>query len=214
MFLSIFLLLLRKKYVIISEKQIFAKIMIDKDQEIKILQACQRGQSEAFGQLYDKYFQKIYKFIYYKTSHRENAEDLTSLTFHKALENINKFKADQGLFSAWLYKIARNNVIDHYRSSPENQNLETSFNIYQEENIEEAMDKNQQLEQIREKLDLLSPEQKEIVILRVWNELSYKEISQTIGKSEASCKMTFSRALKQLKSSLALLIIIFSLLIS
>ncbi|MDD5749330.1 MAG: sigma-70 family RNA polymerase sigma factor [Patescibacteria group bacterium] len=186
--------------------------MPEKDREIELIRACQTGQNEAFGQIYDLYFEKIYRFIYYKVSHRESAEDLTSLTFTKALQNLKKFNTDQGLFSAWLYKIARNSIIDHYRSNAPVYDLEASYGLHLEENIEEHMDQQQELASIKEKLELLSPEQKEIVVMRVWNELSYKEISQTIGKSENNCKVIFSRALKQLKSSLVVLIIILSLL--
>lgn len=184
------------------------------ENEIELIKSCQNGQSEAFSQIYNEYFGKIYKFIYYKVSHRETAEDITSLTFHKALQNLKKFNPDQGLFSAWLYKIARNSVIDYYRSKKEIQDINTAYELHHEENYEESMTKNEQLAKIKEKLSLLSEDQREIIIMRVWNEMSYKEISQSLGKSEANCKMIFSRSIKQLKHSLTIFIIALSLLIS
>lgn len=182
--------------------------------EIDLIKSCQNGQSEAFSEIYDKYFDKIYRFIYYKVSHRETAEDLTSVTFTKALENIKKFNADKGLFSAWLYKIARNNTIDYYRSKKEISDIDNVPNLYHEENFAENMTKNQQLQNIKEKLDILSEDQREIIVMRVWNEMSYKEISEVVGKSENNCKVIFSRSIKQLKYSLTILIITTALLIS
>ncbi|MBU1203027.1 RNA polymerase sigma factor [Patescibacteria group bacterium] len=183
-------------------------------EEKQLILNCQNGDSAAFGQLYDKYFQKIYRFIYYKTSHKETSEDLTSLTFSKALEKIQSFDTSSSFFSAWLYKIARNNLIDYYRSNKETTSLEENFMTYDDKKLEENISQKQELEKITEKLDSLSPQQKEIIIMRVWNELSYKEISQIVGKSEGSCKMTFSRAIKQLKLSLTILILFITLIIN
>ncbi len=181
-------------------------------QEEELVLNCQNGDADAFGQLYDKYFEKIYRFIYYKISHQETTEDLVSLTFTKALENLDKFRTNKGSFSSWLYKIARNTVIDYYRTKREVKNIDYVYDIHSQQNIEEDMTKDQQLQNIREKLDALKPEQREIVIMRIWDELSYKEISQIINKSEASCKMTFSRAIKTIKASLAIIILWISLL--
>ena len=77
------------------------------NQELSLIQACQNGDSEAFGQLYDKYFKKIYRFIYYKINQKELTEDLVADTFTKALDGIKKFKNGKGTFSSWLYQIAR-----------------------------------------------------------------------------------------------------------
>jgi RNA polymerase sigma-70 factor (ECF subfamily) len=182
--------------------------------EIDLIKNCQNGQSEAFAEIYDRYFEKIYKFIYYKVGHRETAEDLCSLTFTKALESIKKFNADKALLSAWIYKIARNNVVDYYRSKKEIYDIDKATDLYHEENFSENMTKAAQLENIKEKLKLLTEDQREIIVMRVWNEMSYKEISEVVGKSENNCKVIFSRSLKQLRYSLTILIITTALLIS
>jgi len=183
------------------------------NQDIDLIVKIQAGELESFGELYDRYFDKIYRFIYYKTSHRQNAEDLTSQTFSKALEKINDFKIkSSGTFSAWLYRIARNNVIDYYRGNHDYQDIEQTFGLYQENDMENKLSQDQDLKKIKDQLDLLQPEQKEIVIMRVWNELSYKEIAHITGKSEASCKMTFSRAIKQLRTTLISVLLLISFL--
>src|SRR3990167_9293693 len=78
------------------------------EDESSYVTKCQAGDTVAFGVLYDYYIDKIYRFVYYKTFVKEVAEDITSDVFHKALVKINSFDSSKGVFSAWLYRIARN----------------------------------------------------------------------------------------------------------
>lgn len=181
------------------------------NQELALIKACQSGDSQSFGDLYEKYFKKIYSFVYYRISHKETTEDLVSIVFTKALENISKF--NKGYFSAWLYQIARNTVIDHYRTNKSTQDLERMAELSVDNPILENMDNGIELQEIKAKLDKLNEIQRDIIIMRVWDGLSYKEISQIIGKSENNCKMIFSRALKELRLSMASLVLIITLLI-
>jgi DNA-directed RNA polymerase specialized sigma24 family protein len=71
---------------------------------------------EQFTEVYDLYASRIYQFIYYKTYHKETAEDLTSSTFLRAFENLHQFNPERGSIGAWIYQIARNLVTDHYRA--------------------------------------------------------------------------------------------------
>lgn len=164
------------------------------------------SQSE-FSQLYDKYFPKIYRFVYYRVSHRETAEDLVSQIFTKALEKIDKFKDDQSRFSAWIYKIANNTVIDHYRTRRDYQDISEHTDLYHEENIIDKMDNKELLNKVARALSNLTPEQKNIVIMRVWDELSYEKIAEIVGKSTAACKMSFSRSVKYLRSTLLIILL-------
>jgi len=163
-----------------------------------------RENTENFTQLYDKYVKKIFNFIYYKTHHKETAEDLTSETFIKALTNISGFDENKGAFSTWLYKIARNTVIDFYRTKKNNLNIDDIWDLANEEDIICDLDTKQKLTEVKKYLKTLKSEQREIVILRVWEGMSYKEISEAVGKSEASCKMAFSRTIQQLRREMPL----------
>ena len=168
--------------------------------ESAIIKSCQKGKLEDFGRLYDAYAKKIYQFIYFKTQHKETAEDLTSQTFIKALENINNYREQEGArFSSWLYRIARNKVIDHYRTKKENLRLEDIWEVSDEADLEFDIDVRERLSEIKKYLLQLTKEQREIVIMRVWDELSYQEIAEIIGKNEAACKMAFSRAIKKIR---------------
>lgn len=165
------------------------------------------SQSE-FSSLYDQYFPKIYRFVYYRVSHKETTEDLVSQIFTKALEKIDKFKSETGNFSAWIYKIAHHTVIDHYRTRHEHQDISEHTELYHEENIIDKMDNKELLNKVARALANLTPEQKNIVIMRVWDELPYEKISEIIGKSTAACKMSFSRSIKYLRATLLLIILI------
>lgn len=176
-----------------------------------LVSAAQTGESQAFGQLYDKYFERIYRFIYYKVGHQETCEDLTSLTFTKALEKINSFSARTINFSGWLFTIARHNVIDHYRSNKSTEDLEQYPNLQQVSNLNEDMDNKELLAKVKKYLSNLSEEQREIIIMRVWMNMSYQEIAASLDKTEANCRVIFSRSIKKMQISLATLLLLINL---
>ncbi|MDB4939634.1 MAG: polymerase, sigma-24 subunit, subfamily [Candidatus Doudnabacteria bacterium] len=155
---------------------------------------------QSFNELYDLYITKIYNFIYYRTHHKETAEDLTSKTFVKAWENLSKFDDEKGAFSSWIYSIARNNLIDHYRKEKGTSDIDQIINFSSSENIEHDTGLKLQLEQVEKYLKELPADQRDIVIMRVWDDLSYKEIAAILKKSEASCKMSFYRTMQKVQT--------------
>lgn len=163
-----------------------------------IARKCQQGNLEHFGLLFDAFHQKIYKFVYFRTHHKETAEDITSHIFTKALERITTFNPSKGSFAAWLYQIARNSIIDFYRSHKETENIDDAWDIADNTSIERDVDTRQQLEKVRSYLYTLPAQQRDIVLMRVWDDLSHKEIASILDTSEASVKMTFSRVLAKL----------------
>jgi len=159
-----------------------------------------------FTILYDQYVDKIYRFIYYKTHHKETAEDLTSVAFVKALNSFSSFDQNKGGFSAWIYKIARNTVIDFYRSKKTLINIDDVWDLSDNQDIEREVDASLKLAEVKKYLKKLSVEQRDVVILRVWEGLSYKEIAAVLGKSENGCKMMFFRTIKKLKEEMPLVL--------
>ena len=176
--------------------------------ENNIIKSCQRGNLEEFSRLYDKYSGKIYNFIYYKTFHKETAEDILSQVFLKALANIKKYNPETGAFSSWLYRISKNSVIDHYRTAKHHKNLDDIWDLSNFEDIEIDTSNRQILEKVKKYLKNFTKEQREIVILRIWEDLSYKEIAEIMDKSEDSCKMMFSRTINKLRQEIPLSIFI------
>ena len=164
---------------------------------------------ENFGALYDKYIEKIYSFVYYKTNHKETAEDIVSLVFLKAVEKLDTFKSNKDTFQAWLYQVARNTVIDYYRTRKQASNIDDYWSLTDSIDTERDVDVKIKLEQVDGYLKKLKPLQREIIIMRVWQGMSYREIAEIIGKREASAKMMFSRSIKKLREEMPLEMLLF-----
>jgi RNA polymerase sigma-70 factor (ECF subfamily) len=169
----------------------------------QLIENYRAGDQAAFGVLYDRYVEKIYRFVYYKTFDKEITEDLTSSTFFKALNKIDTLDLSRGTFSSWLYRIARNTIIDHYRS-PERatQDIEDIFDLAEDNRTVEELDANAALKTVSTYLKTLTPIQREIVTLRLWEDRSYQEIAAIVGGTEGSVKMAFSRTIRKLREDL------------
>lgn len=168
-----------------------------------LVEQCQKGKLEQFGALYDRHVAALYAFIYSKTHHKETAEDLTSRSFLKALEHINKFDASLGTFRSWIYRIARNTVIDYYRTRRPESDVADARDMPADGDIARDADVKTQLAKVQQYLQGLNQEQRDIVVLRLWHDIPYKEIAQVVGNSEANCKMTFSRIMHKMRAELA-----------
>lgn len=180
--------------------------------EKELISKSREGDAEAFGALYDHYVRVVYNFVYYKTYHKDTAEDLTSETFLKALKNIKSADPERSILP-WLMTIARNCVIDNYRRKRPSEDIDDFWDIRDESvDIEGDLDTKSRVLRLRSELRKLPSKERDIIIMRVWQELPYKEIAAITGKSEASCKMSFSRSLSKLREAmpemLALLILL------
>lgn len=167
----------------------------------QILAAVKTGQMQFFGQIYDRYSKQIYKYIYNRVSNKDIAEDILSETFLKSLKNINNVRADQGTLAPWLYKIASNLIIDYYRFKKPTVDIENIKEQSSDEDASALATDGEMFLEAQQLLNSLNKKQKEIVIMRLWDGLSYKEIMEITGIKEGNCKVIFSRALATLKSA-------------
>lgn len=159
--------------------------------------------AEAFGQLYDIYFSKIYAYIYRKTGDRQAAEDLTADTFMKALANIQGYRYTGQPFAAWLYRIAANVVTDHYRSRRVTTTLDEGLQLADDSgDPEEAALQLDDQQAVARAIQTLSPDQQDVILLRFSGGLKLKEIADVIGKTEGAVKALMFRALGSLKGKL------------
>ncbi|OHD61442.1 MAG: hypothetical protein A2014_01910 [Spirochaetes bacterium GWF1_49_6] len=172
------------------------------------------GDRNAFGKLYDRYMPPIYRFVYYRVYNKGLAEDLTSQTFLKAVENIASYDRKKGKFSSWLYRIARNLVIDYYRSRKKTVELDETWDIPSDIDIEDDVHRKDMAERLKVLMRILSGEQREIVVMRLWQELPYNEIAGILGKTEAGCKMMFSRAIAKLRDEADFLAVVILFLVT
>lgn len=182
-------------------------------QENEIIDLCQQWELNFFWELYEKYFDKIYKYIYLKTYNIELTQDITSQVFLKALDKINSFKNDNDSnFKAWLYRIAHNLVVDNYKKADKTLSMDSILEPFYIDNLQNNIDNKEQLKNIFSYFNSLNLKHKEVLILRIWEDLPFKDISKITTLSESNCKKIVSRTLKNLPEDL--LITIFLLLIS
>ncbi|MFH1430391.1 MAG: RNA polymerase sigma factor [Candidatus Uhrbacteria bacterium] len=157
------------------------------------------GEPQAVGAAYDAYVSSVYAFIYYRTHHRETAEDLTGDVFRKAVEHARSYDPAKASLKTWLLRIARNTVIDHVRAHRSVVSIDDVQTIPSGIDVERVAEARRTLEEVRKHLDALPERQREVVMMRVWDGLSYAEIATILGKREGACKTTFCRAMKQLR---------------
>ncbi len=161
--------------------------------------------SADFAAHYDTHARKVYAFIYHRVQHRETAEDLLSQTFLKALERFDTFDAGKGAFSAWIHRIARNAIIDHWRAAKPTSDIEDVWDALRSgEDVNRDAEVRERLAEVESHLKDLSPAQRDIVVMRLWDQLSYAEIAEIVGSSEDACKMSFSRSLAKLRKAMPL----------
>lgn len=175
--------------------------MLNHEEELNLVLKARLGDNNAFAALYNDNIKKIYNFIYFKTLNKELAEDLTSQVFLKALKNISSFKHDN--FSAWLYTIARRTVVDYYRSNKETKNIEDCWDLAGDVNLTDIAHDNLNLEKIKEAIQFLSASDRELLIMRLWLDLSFKEIASSLDKKESAVKVSFGRALDRLRQKVS-----------
>ncbi len=177
--------------------------------ELAHVAACQAGRLADFDPLYVLHVDAVYKYLIRRTLLKEVAEDLTSITFIKALESIRSFNPAKGELRAWLYRIARNALIDHYRSpASKTVDIETVWDLPGDDVTSLMAERSIDAAKLHEAMSHLKPLQREVVMLRIWEGLSYKEIAELTGKSEGNCKVLFSRALGDLRAHLPSLLLL------
>lgn len=170
----------------------------------KIIKEFQKWKLDNFWELYEEFVGKIYNFIYYKLLDKELSEDITSEVFFKIMKSCESFSGTTiQEFSSWSYKIAYNSVIDHYRTQKENTALEDIENIkWYEYDIAWNIDNKNKLGEVLDYLNKIDENQKTIFIMRIWDDLSYKEISDITWKSVDNCKKIVSRLVAQLEANI------------
>lgn len=158
--------------------------------------------TEAFGQLYERYVDRIYNYVYYRMGDPAEAEDLTSKIFFRAMQHIGSYR-DQGVpFSAWLYRIARNLVANWYRDR-NRRSIIALEDIAQwrlgSESPEWDAQLNEDEHSLLQAVRRLPSERQELLILKFVDKLSNAEIGEIMGRSEGAVKSLYHRTLLALR---------------
>jgi RNA polymerase sigma-70 factor (ECF subfamily) len=173
--------------------------------EKNLINAAKHGDSIAFGALYSHYLPQIYRFIYLKLSDKSEAEDLTHEVFLSAWRTLPSYKHRGFPLSSWLYQIARNRIIDHFRTKKINYSIEEvgedHFSL-DTVSTDDLLDANLNLEKIKEAMKALPEEAQTVLILRYVEDMPPKEIAEVLEKSEGAVRLMQHRALLRLKKLL------------
>lgn len=174
------------------------------DGETKLIKMAIRGEASAFGSLYDYYQPKIYRFVLIKVGRREEAEDLTHQVFLSAWQNIHNYKNLGFPFSSWLYQIARNQIVDFYRTRKSEISLEKTDPEYfvAPASAQFGLADKMEMERVRSAISKLKPEYQDVIIMRFVEDIPIKEVATAMEKSEGAIKLLQHRAMKELKNLL------------
>src|ERR671939_698012 len=171
----------------------------------KLVARAQQGDRDALEELYLLHFDRIYSYLHMSVGNRHDAEDLTTQTFLKMLESINRFRWQSAPFSAWLFRIAHNLAMDHFRASrrwqPEEEVPEPpgSEQASAEEDALQSIGRQSMLELI----ESLSPEQQQVLTLKFVFNFPNAEVATILDKTEGAVKSLQHRALASLQRELA-----------
>jgi RNA polymerase sigma-70 factor (ECF subfamily) len=173
--------------------------IISKQEERELIKRAKECDSSAFARLYEHYYQDIYSYIYYRIPDVPLAEDMTSEVFIKVLESIDSFTFRGFPFSSWLFRIARNLMVDYYRSHPEPVDLPLETRgLPIEEDPRDVFERELTQQQLAQALSNLTEDQQQVIILRFVDRLSSPDVAQVLGKSEGAIKSLQHRALSSL----------------
>ncbi len=168
-----------------------------------LIQRAQKHDEEAFAELYERYFDKIYRYVCLKIGNRVEAEDMTQQVFVNALHSISSFKWRGLPFSAWLFRIAHNQVVDYLRKktrqplSPLNELITASG-----DNPQKITEQKINIEQLVLATKGLTSAQQEVIALRFAGDLPISQVAKIMGKSEGAIKALQHSAIVSLRKTL------------
>ncbi|MBI3747151.1 MAG: sigma-70 family RNA polymerase sigma factor [Chloroflexi bacterium] len=178
--------------------------MDDEALERLVLDA-QGGDAWAFGRIFDAFNEPIYRFIASRVNRPSDAEDLTQLVFVKALEALPRYEVRGIPFGGWLFRLARNTIIDHARTRRDHADLDAAAEqVADEAGPEAATLLRQDLDAVQRALAELTDEQREAIELRFFAGLSASEAAEVMGKQEGTIRGLQFRAIAALRRSLGM----------
>lgn len=177
-----------------------------KEEVEDLVRRAQQGHSEAFGGLYEAFYDKIYRYVMFKTGDSLEAEDLTEEVFLRMLESIGSFKWQGYPFTSWLFRIAHNLVIDYYRKSGRQKktSLDDAMRVVGTDgvDIDRKLDVELSIKEVKDAMGGLTQLQQEVLSLRFAGGLSVAETAEAMGKKENAVKALQHAAIKKLRTLL------------
>ncbi len=174
----------------------------EKKKEKEVLKQAAQGSEEAFGLLYETYVDRIFNYIYYRTSNIHDAEDLTARVFQRAMKHIANYQ-DRGVpFSAWLYRIAHNLVANWHRDRSRKKEVSITEKMVlpaKYEHPETTMMRTEKQDALLRLIRTLPPDRQQLLILKFVEGYSNTEIGEIMNRSEGAVKSLYHRTLLALR---------------
>ena len=175
--------------------------------EEEILMLASKGDRDAFGQLYERYVDRIFNYVYYRTGNTHDAEDVTARVFQRAMKHVVTY-TDRGVpFSAWLYRIAHNLVANWHRDRSRKQEIPLEDVPIlaakgEHDHPERSLVRSQEQESLLRMIRTLPAERQNLLILKFVEDLSNAEIGAIMNRSEGAVKSLYHRTLLALRDQL------------
>jgi RNA polymerase sigma-70 factor, ECF subfamily len=172
--------------------------------EINLVQRAQQNDSQALAEIYEAYFDKIYRYIAMRIRNEMEAEDLTQQVFMKLLQSISSFKNQGVPFSSWVFRIAHNQVVDFLRQ----QNRKSTVDIEglplpdTADDPQHIMEQEYDIQELKKAMQHLTESQQEVLSLRFTGEMPIAQCAQIMGKSEGAIKALQHSAVQALRKAL------------
>lgn len=170
----------------------------------KTIRLAKAGNEEAFAEIYEAWVQPIYQFVFRKVSNQSAAEDITADVFFKVWKSLAEFKINiQADFGAWVYRIARNSVIDYYRLARKETSLEDIPDLPDENfSMETEAELTDRQAKLKTAFETLTPEYQKVIRLRYFEEMPPSKVAQVMRKKEGAVRTLTHRAMKALKEAM------------
>jgi RNA polymerase sigma-70 factor (ECF subfamily) len=205
------LMYLLKEMQPFAQKSVIKQEKMDLEQEKHLVELA-KNDIEAFGELYDRYYSQIIGYVLKRTASIEVAQDITSEVFFKALNNLHKFHWRGIPFSAWLYRIAGNEVANHFRRNGQQQleldKISKYLDFSEPSSESELLAAEAELKKAEDFLVLheiiaqLPARYQEVIVLRFFENKRVHEISQILGKREGTVKSLLHRGLEKMRKAM------------
>ncbi len=175
----------------------------DTDNEDILIARAVQGDREAFGELYERYVDRIYSYVYYRVGNPHDAEDLTARVFFRAMRHIERYDHRGVPFSAWLYRIAHNLVANWYRDNNRRQEIaldDMVFTYAAGEHPEVLVMEQEEREELLAIIRTLPEDRQQLLYLKFGARLSNAEIAAVLGRTEGAVKSLYHRTLTALRA--------------
>lgn len=174
-------------------------------QDTELLARAQAGNKNAFGDLYEKYLDDIYQYVFYRVSNRQDAEDLTEMAFLKAWQALSKNPPQEVTFRLWMYRIAHNTVIDHYRTREQLMSLDEAQDVRSgETRPESTVVQNERNAWLKNAIGELKEEHQHVLLCRFVIGLTHSETAVVMERSAGAVRILQLRAVEALRKILLL----------